>query len=102
MTEQQKLDMLRQVLQVIGTLMTTLGFFGADVVATWINTIMQVAGPTMIFVGFVWGLFTNKASSVITQVANMDEVKKVELEPGRDASSLSAATPGNVTVAATH
>lgn len=98
MTEQAKLDMIRQVLQAIGSVLTVLGILSPEAVAQWINTIMLIAGPLMMVAVMAWGLLTNKESSVISQVANMDQVKKVELVSSAS-PALVQATPNNVTKA---
>jgi len=102
MTDQQKLDLLRQVLMALGSVATALGFFSAEVVSGFINTVMQVAGPAMMIIGLVWGMFANRQSALVTAVANMAEVKTVTLNPGETGTrALNAATPENVTIAST-
>lgn len=97
MTDQQKLDFLRQILTSAGTIVTLLGWASADLVSQWIAIIMQVAGPAMAIVGLVWGYFANGKVGLVTAVANLPEVKKVTLEPDApETPAINAATPNNV------
>lgn len=97
MTQQQILDLLRQILQVLGVVATSFGFLSGEEVATWTATIMKVAGPIAMIGAVIWGFLDNRKSALITDVANMDEVKSVTLEPASPATAaLNEATPNNV------
>lgn len=97
MTQQQIIDLVRQVLQVLGTVATAFGFMTPDAVATWIATAMQIVGPLAMVGAAIWGFLDARKAKQITNVANMDEVKSVTLEPAAaETPALNQATPSNV------
>lgn len=97
MTQQQIIDLIRQILQVLGTVATAFGFMSPDAVASWIATIMQIAGPIAMIGSVIWGFLDARKSAQITNVANMDEVKSVTLESAAaETPALNQATPSNV------
>jgi len=105
MTPQQVTDLMRQILPVIGSLLTTLGLVTGDKWTTWSNLILLIAGPVMIIFSAVVGFFQHSKQGVLTSAATLTTdtglplVKKIELNPAPETPSLNAVTPANVTVA---
>lgn len=85
----------RQVLPIIGTLMTVLGVKAATANAL-IDMAMTVIGPLMTVVSVIWAYFANNTSAVISKAANLPEVQSIKLEPAVQAEVVNN-TPTNVT-----
>lgn len=85
MTQDQIMGLLRQVLQIAGTLATSLGFLAPDVVAHWTAVILQVAGPIAMLVGIVWNLIANKQTSI---AASIGANPATTVKPAGDGSAV--------------
>jgi len=69
------------------------GLFGWDQ-ATWITILTAAVG----FGATVWNAVSGRTSALVTNVANMPQVKEIKLDasaPGT--AAINAATPNNVT-----
>lgn len=86
---------IRQILPIVGTILTVLGIKSATANAI-IDLLMSIIGPAMAIASVVWSFIANTKSNVIGKVANMDEVKGVTLTQ-QAPNSLVASTPDNVT-----
>lgn len=96
MSQDQLLALLRQVLPILGTLLTVFGLSSATATAIT-NTLMSIAGPLMMIASTIWSLFANSKKSILTSAANMPEVKTITIDtnvPG--AAATLQATPDNV------
>lgn len=100
MTEQQKLETLRQVLQAIGAIVAALGFMSADAVASWINTIMQISGPLVMVVSIVWGFVANRKANLVAAVDGMEGVAGVVTTNTTEGRELANSIPSNTVAAA--
>lgn len=85
----------RQLLPVLGTTMTVLGFSATTATAT-VNLLMSIIGPLFIVGSAVWSFVSNSKSSILTSAAQMPEVQSIKLEPSAPADIVQA-TPTNVT-----
>lgn len=85
----------RQVLPILGTLMTVLGIKSATANAI-IDLLMAIIGPLMTIASVVWMFISNTKSNIIAKAANLDEVKDIKLTP-QAPNTLVASTPDNVT-----
>lgn len=77
MTQQQIMDLIRQILQVLGTIATAFGFLSADAVAAWTAMVLQIAGPLAMIGAVVWGYLDTRKSKLISDVDKMDGVAGV-------------------------
>lgn len=102
---EQTSGQLRQLLQIIGTLLTTIGVLKPGIADTWIPVIMQISGPLMMLGGVIWSWKVNTPSAL---VASVDAMAKDPASPvagvvvtntlaGRD---LAKEMPGTTTVVA--
>lgn len=73
MTQDQVMGLLRQLLPVIGTILTAFGWTDAAGWANWTNMIMAAAGPAMILGSAVWTVIANTKAAKIKAVAAMKE-----------------------------
>lgn len=95
MTPQQT-ALIQQILAIVGSVVTAMGWSTPTEVATWITVIMQVVGPVSALAGLVWAAISTRKASVITAVAAMPEVYKVEVtDPTLARNDV---TPHNVTI----
>lgn len=100
MTPQQT-ALVQQILTIVGTIVTAMGWGTASDVSTWITTIMQAIGPVAALGGLVWALITTRKTALVTAVASLPEVRAVVTEPTVEGRSLAGtdSTPLNVVVA---
>lgn len=68
---EQTSGQLRQLLQVVGTLMTTLGVLKPGMADMWIPVIMQVVGPLMMLYGVFWSWKVNRPQELVASVVAM-------------------------------
>lgn len=68
---EQTSGQLRQLLQIVGTLATTLGFLTADQVGAWTAIIMQIAGPLAMLGGVIWSWWVNRPTALVASVVAM-------------------------------
>ena len=85
----------RQVLPIVGTLLTVFGVKAATANAL-IDLMMSIVGPLMTVGSMVWMFIANRNSAVISKAASLPEVKSVTLEASAPQATLDA-TPSNVT-----
>lgn len=115
-TQDQWMGQLRQILPVIGTLLTTLGIMTPEEWQSWFTLIMAAAGPIIIAGSVVWSWIANSRKSVmqsaaanledaapaekaavVEAVAKMPEVKSIDLDKSQPAAvAINALTPPNV------
>lgn len=119
-TQDQWMGQLRQLLPVIGTLLTALGWITPEAWAGYTTIILTVAGPLMIFGSMVWSLIANSRKSImisatknledaapaekaamVKAVAELPAVAEIKLDPTvPEARVINASTPENVKIAA--
>jgi len=85
---------VRQVLPILGTLMTVFGVKAATASA-FIDTALSILGPVLTIASVVWAFIANRTSAVISKAASLPEVQSVKLEPSAP-NEVVAATPANV------
>lgn len=115
-TQDQWMGQIRQLLPILGTLLTTLGFVTPEAWAGYTTIILTVAGPIMIACSVVWSWIANSRKSVmasaaanlpdaaptekaavVAAVADLPEVKTVELDKSQPtAMAINTLTPHNV------
>lgn len=99
MTPQQVTDLLRQLLPVLGTVLTAWGV-SADKWTSISNLLLLIAGPGMIVVSAIWGFIRNTKAGLVTAAAQVPEVKNITLtSTAPESQSINAQTPSNVTIA---
>lgn len=69
------------------------GVFGLDT-ATWAT----VLGAVVTLGTIAWSAIITRKTAIVTQVANLPEVKNVTVESSKEGTALAQATPNNVTV----
>lgn len=84
----------RQVLPILGTLLTVLGV-KATTANAFIDLAMAIIGPAMTIASVVWMFIANKSAAIVTKAAMLPEVKSITLEPTASQETV-AATPSNV------
>lgn len=75
---------LRQFLQIVGTLLTTLGIVKPGIADTWIPLLMQVSGPIMMLSSIGWSMIANSKASIIKSATQMPEVDSKKLAAAID------------------
>ena len=115
-TQDQYMGQLRQLLPVIGAVLTTLGLVTPAEFANWSTVILNIAGPILILGSMGWSYVANSRKSivqsaaanlpdaapaekaaVVAAVADLPEVKTVTLDKSQPAAqAINLATPGNV------
>jgi hypothetical protein len=88
---------LRQFLQIMGTLLTTVGIIKPGIADTWIPIIMQVAGPIMMLASILWSMKANTKASIIQSASAMPEVKSMTItDPALAEAARTPETPARV------
>lgn len=99
LSQEQIMGLLRQILPLIGGMAVAMGWLTTDQVGKYTQFILQIAGPIMVGWGVIWSFFANSKSSLITKVADLDEVKNVVLDSKQpDSIGINSVTPPNVTM----
>lgn len=68
---EQTSGQLRQMLQIVGTLLTTLGYLKPGMADTWIPVVMQIAGPISMIAGVIWSWWVNRPANLVASVVAM-------------------------------
>lgn len=84
----------RQVLPILGTLLTVFGIKSATANAV-IDMLMTVIGPVTIIGSAIWSLISNMKANVIAKAAALPEVQSIKLTPQAPAAIVNS-TPDNV------
>ena len=98
---EQTSGQLRQLLQIVGTLLTTLGYLQPGMADTWIPVVMQIAGPISMIAGMVWSWWVNRPVNIVASVAAMGKdpaspVKGVITTNTKEGVAMAAAIDGPV------
>jgi len=92
----QQVAFIQQILTIVGSVVTAMGWSTPAEVGTWITVIMQAVGPVAALGGLVWTVLTTRKAAIVTAVASMPEVYKVEVtDPTLARNDV---TPVNVTI----
>lgn len=103
MTPQQATDFLRQLMPVLGSLLTTLGATTGDKWNAISNLVLLISGPSLIGASAVWGFMRNSKAGVISAASAVPEVKTIQLNPtAPETAAINAATPTNVVIGPNH
>jgi hypothetical protein len=83
---EQTSGQLRQLLQALGAMATTLGFATTGQVDLWIQLILQLAGPLAMASGVIWSWKVNRPVDLVASVVAMADdphspVKGVVMAP---------------------
>lgn len=105
MSQEQILGLLRQILPVIGTVVTTLGITTPDKFGAISATILIIAGPIMIIISAIWSLITNTRSSMIAKIDTMAKdpaspVAGIIMSNTKEGKEIANNLPGVTTVVA--
>lgn len=115
-TQDQYMGQLRQLLQILGTVLTTLGIVTAEEWQNWFSLIITIAGPVIIVGTAAWSWYANSRKSVmasaaanlpdaaptekaavVAAVAELPEVKTIALDKSQPtAMAINTLTPHNV------
>jgi hypothetical protein len=68
MTQDQVMALARQLLPILGTLMTVLGFKSATAQAT-VDLILQIIGPIFVLGSVIWSFIANTRASIMASAA---------------------------------
>lgn len=85
----------RQILPIVGTLLTVFGV-KATTASAFIDLAMTIIGPVMVVGSAVWMFIANRESAVISKAAALPDVQSIKLEPSAPQKVVEA-TPNNVT-----
>lgn len=98
MTQDQVMALARQLLPILGTLMTVLGFKSATAQAT-VDLIMQVIGPVFVLASIVWSFIANTRASIMASAAKpvTPDAPAPQIVLPKEESALAAQLPSNVT-----
>lgn len=96
MTQDQFMGLLRQVLPILGTVFTALGWVSAGTSSAWMDLILQIAGPAFVLWGVIWAFIANGKGAITQSVAAMPETS---VKPGTNGSAV--ITINDPTLAAT-
>ena len=105
MSHEQVEGQLRQILPIVGTIMTCLGLMKPETVGNWTAFILVTAGPVMIIASSVWSLIDKTRNSMVAKVDAMAKdptspVLGVIMAPTAEGKDLAASIPGSTTVVA--
>jgi hypothetical protein len=92
----QTLALVQQILTIVGMVLTSFGWVSSTEWDGFMKALSGFLGPAMTLVGFVWAFISNRKSAIVSQVAAMPEVYKVEVTD--PALARNDVTPANVTV----
>jgi hypothetical protein len=98
MTQDQVMALARQLLPILGTLMTVLGFKSATAQAT-VDLILQIIGPIFVLGSVIWSFIANTRASIMASAAKPVAVgaPAPEIILPRQERDLAASLPANVT-----
>lgn len=85
---------IRQVLPIVGTMLTIFGVKSATANAL-VDMIMTITGPAITIGSVVWMFIRNTTGGLISQAAALPEVQSIKLEPAAP-TAIVQATPANV------
>jgi hypothetical protein len=91
----QTTALIQQILTIVGMVLTSFGWVSSTEWQGFMQNLSAAIGPMMALVGFIWSFVSNRTSAIVTQVANMPEVYKVEVND--PALARNDVTPPNVT-----
>lgn len=100
MNETQLMDLLKQVLQVAGTIATAFGLLTPAETASYTTSILAVAGPIAMIGAVVWGFLDARKSKLVATVNAMPEVAGVVTTQTTEGRALANAVPSNTVAAA--
>ena len=72
----QYMGLLRQAIPALGGLAVALGWISPEHMNATVINILAVAGPAMLFIGFVWSLVANSQFSIRKAAAKLPENKQ--------------------------
>ena len=74
MNQQQVMSVVRDLLQIVGTFLTTYGIFSQE---QW----QPIAGGLLMIAPVVWGMLAHTQANAIAVAAAIPDVAKVEVKP---------------------
>lgn len=77
LSNDQLTSLLRQVIQAVGAVLTTLGIVTIQTWGGWESTIFVVAGPLISIAAAIWAAFARKQTQMVATVAAMPEVRTI-------------------------
>lgn len=97
MTTDQIMGMLRQILPIVGTMLTVFGMSSATANSI-VNLIMTGAGPALALISIVWAFIANSRSSIMASAAKSagPGIPAPQIVLPTQESSLAASLPSNV------
>lgn len=99
----QTQQLVAQIISILGMVATSFGWLTSEQVASLSTNVLAVIGPLATIGGIIYSWLAARKSAVVSEVANLPEVKAVVTEPTREGLELSrsSATPNNVVVSGT-
>lgn len=97
MTNDQIMALLRQVMPIVGTMLTVFGLSSATANSI-VNLIMSGAGPTLTLAGILWAFFANTRASIMASAAKpvAPGVPAPQIVLPQQESALADSLPSNV------
>lgn len=96
MTQDQIMALIRQVIPIIGGLLTALGWMSPETVAKLAGLATQIGGPIVIVAGAIWAFIANSKTSIIASASAMPEVKEIVVADASLAEAAKSADPATV------
>jgi hypothetical protein len=84
---------LRNLLQAIGAILTTIGVLKPGIADTWIPVILQIIGPLSMLGGIVWAYLSNRPSSIAASADALPGVAGVVTKNTPEGRALAASVP---------
>lgn len=102
MTNDQWLSSLRQTLQAIGMMLTTLGLVTPVTWEARTGFIMLIAGPLIQIASLGWSVLARSRSATVASASVLPEVKAMEISDRDMAQSAKDAGPGTKITMTSH
>lgn len=98
MTQDQLMALARQLLPILGTLLTVFGMSSATAQAT-VNLIMTIMGPLTLVGSAIWSFISNSRASIMASAAKpvTPSAPAPQIILPQEEAKLAAALPSNVT-----
>jgi hypothetical protein len=98
---QNQLDaQLRNLLQAIGAILTTLGVLQPGMADTWVPILLQIIGPLSMIGGVVWAYLSNRPKAIAAAADSLPGVAGVVTTNTPEGRALAEAVPSRTVATA--
>jgi hypothetical protein len=91
---------LRNLLQALGAILTTIGVLKPGIADTWIPVILQIIGPLSMVGGIVWAYLVNRPSSIAAAADKLPGVAGVVTTNTPEGRALADSVPSRTVATA--